>query len=85
VGPLVRVDQIEEGEETLNGARYLTILQRHLLQNYPKLKNQRLYFQQDNALRTDTMRFSSGLIVKECKNHLASPESRLKLNRGCLE
>lgn len=49
VGPLVRIDQIEEGEETLNGARYLTLLQRYLLQNYPELKNQKLYFQQDNA------------------------------------
>lgn len=49
VGPLVRVDQIEEGESTLNGARYLKVLQRYLLQRYPGLKNQTLRFQHDNA------------------------------------
>jgi len=29
VGSLVRVDSIEEGETTLNGKRYLTLLQRY--------------------------------------------------------
>lgn len=49
VGPLVRVDSIEEGESTLNGGRLLTILQRYLLRNYPTLKIEKLIFQQDNA------------------------------------
>ena len=49
VGPLVRIDQVEEGEDTLNGERYLTILKRYLLRNYSSLAMQRLIFQQDNA------------------------------------
>ena len=49
VGPLVRIDRIEEGSNTLNGERYLTLLQRHLLQTYPYLTDQRYVFQQDNA------------------------------------
>ena len=47
--PLVRVDQIEEGEKTLNGSRYLILLQRYLLRNFPGLKNGNQIFQQDNA------------------------------------
>jgi len=49
VGPLYRIDQIEEGEMTLNGERYLKLLQRMLLQYYPGLKAQKFSFQQDNA------------------------------------
>ena len=49
VGPLVRVDQLVEGEDTLNGNRYLILLQRYLLQNYPYLKDQEGIFQQDNS------------------------------------
>ena len=49
IGPLVRIDKIEEGERTLNGERYLTILKRYLLRNYSNLANQKLIFQQDNA------------------------------------
>ena len=46
IGPPVRVDKIVEGEDTLNGERYLTMLKRYLLRNY---SFQRLIFQQDNA------------------------------------
>ena len=49
VGPLVRIDKLVEGEVTLNGQRYLLLLQRHLLQNYPDLKDGEGIFQQDNA------------------------------------
>ena len=49
VGPLVRIDKIEEGETTLNGARYLKLLQKYLLQAYPGLKENKLKFVQDNA------------------------------------
>jgi len=49
IGPLVRVDKIEEGESTLNGERYLTILKRYLLRNYSNLSEKNLVFQQDNA------------------------------------
>ena len=49
VGPLVRIDQLVEGESTLNGQRYLILLQRYLLQNYPYLKDKQGIFQQDNA------------------------------------
>jgi len=48
-GPLVRIDSIVDGEDTLNGARYLKLLQRYVMQNYPYLKDQRYVFQQDNA------------------------------------
>lgn len=49
VGPLMRIDKIEEGETTLNGERYLMILQRYLLRNYPDLKIGKAVFQHDNA------------------------------------
>lgn len=49
IGPLVRVDRLEEGKKTLNGERYLTILKRYLLRNYSDLASQKLVFQQDNA------------------------------------
>ncbi len=49
VGPLMRIDSIEEDKKTLNGPRYLKLLQRYLTRNYPGLKEQRLTFQQDNA------------------------------------
>lgn len=46
---MIRVDQLVEGEATLNGERYLILLQRYLLQNYPYLKDQGGIFQQDNV------------------------------------
>jgi len=49
VGPLVRIDSIEEGMTTLNGVRYLTLLQRYLMRNFPGLRDQSLIFQHDNA------------------------------------
>jgi len=49
VGPLIRIDKIVEGEETLNGERYLKLLQKYLLQAYPGLKEKKFKFVQDNA------------------------------------
>ena len=48
-GSLVRVDQIEDGEITLNGDRYLELLRRYLVRNYPDLKERKFIFQQYNA------------------------------------
>jgi len=45
VGPLVRIDKLQEGEATLNGDRYLILLKRHLLQHYPYLKKKQGIFQ----------------------------------------
>ena len=65
VGPFMRVDKIDEGETTLNGDRYLTLLQRCLLRNYPALKTQKAIFQHDNA---PSHRYGRVLVWFEKKN-----------------
>jgi transposase len=75
VGPLVRIDSIEEGEATLNGERYLTILQRYLLRNYPTLKEQKLVFQQDNAPSHRYNRVASWIEEKEIEKLVWPPQS----------
>jgi len=67
VGPLARIDTIEENETTLNGSRYVTLLQRYLLRNYHELKEHKLIFQQDNAPSHRYRGVSEWLEKKEIK------------------
>ena len=75
IGPLVRVDRIEEGEATLNGERYLTILKRYLLRNYTNLTLQKMIFQQDNAPAHRYHKVQSYLEDKKIKKINWPPQS----------
>lgn len=75
LGPLVRIDMIEEGESTLNGDRYLTLLQRFLTRHYPALKDQKLIFQHDNAPSHRSRKIKSWLKNKGIKTLEWPPQS----------
>ena len=66
---------LSEGESTLNGERYLKILQRYLLQNYPNLKEQKLIYQHDNAPAHCYHRIIEWLEAKDVQNLNWPPQS----------
>ena len=75
LGPIVRIDSLEEGETTLNRERSLTLLQRYLIQNFPNLKEKKLILQQDNAPAHRYHKINEWLDKKEVKKLDWPPQS----------